>query len=144
MEPTSSRMVSVALVELIGDLYDCAVQPECWPATLERLTREFNGRSATVSLHDPVAKTVSLQLEWNLSKEFREAMEANMAVNPVVPCANYYDVDQPFSAFDFAGEEAMTAGRWSRNTIQAHGYGDAAFTILSKSSARFGCSGDHA
>ncbi len=105
---------------------------------LGKLTSLFGGRSAAISLHSPKENAVRLQMQWNLSDEFQQAMEANMALNPIVPCFHYYNVDQPFSAFEFVGETEMRNSQWSKNTIIPAGYGDAAFTILAKSTLRFG------
>jgi DNA-binding CsgD family transcriptional regulator/PAS domain-containing protein len=47
-DPISSRVLS----ELIGSIYDCALDPDLWDGTLSELLDAFSGHNATLSLFD--------------------------------------------------------------------------------------------
>ncbi len=127
-----------ALLELIGDIYDAAIEPALWPATCERLAQTVGGVQTVIALHDTITHEVSLKASWNVDPALEEVMKANFAVNPLVPAVWYMDVDEPFSARGFLGEHEFRESRFYRHTVAPFGIGDSALAILAKSVRQFG------
>lgn len=126
------------LLDLVGDIYDCAIEPGRWPQTLERVTRLVDGALAAISLHDTSEASVRLQAHWNVSPEFESAMRDNFAINPLVPAIWYFDVGKAYTAVGALGADGLRSSRWYREAVAPHGVFDAAMAVLSKSSRRFG------
>ena len=54
-------MVSeAALLDLIGRIYDCAIEPKAWPDTLRDIALFVGGSAAAISLQDPVKREARL------------------------------------------------------------------------------------
>jgi DNA-binding CsgD family transcriptional regulator/PAS domain-containing protein len=126
------------LLDLVGDLYDCAIDPTRWPATCERLARLVNGVQTAIALHDTVTQQVSLKASWNVDPALEEAMKANFAINPLVPAVWYTDIDEPFSAIGFLGEREFKDSYFYRHVVAPFGIGDSALSLLAKSVRQFG------
>ena len=73
------------LLDLVGEIYDCAVDPTRWPAVLERATRLLDGRNAVITLNNVARPQFTLRAQWNVDPEFEAAMAANYAANPLLP-----------------------------------------------------------
>lgn len=127
-----------ALLELIGDIYDAAIEPARWPSACERLARLIDGAQTAIALHDTATHRVSLKASWNVDPAFEAVMKANFAINPLVPSVWYADVDEPFSAMGFMGEREFKECRFYRQTLTPFGIGDSALAILAKSIRQFG------
>ena len=127
-----------ALLDLIGDIYDAAIEPAQWPATCERLAQIVDGAQTAIALHDTVSHRVSLKASWNVDPALEEVMKANFAINPLVPAVWYMDVDEPFTAMGFLGERAFKESRFYRHTVAPFRIGDSALALLAKSVRQFG------
>ena len=126
------------LFDLVDALYDCAIRPEGWSEALHKIAEMMNGDAAGISLHSPAESLVRLTAHWNVDDDLMRAMEENIAINPAIPAPWYYDVDQPFTAFEFVGKEELRSSVWYKNTIGPRGYDDAVLTLIAKSPREFG------
>ncbi|MCC7253579.1 LuxR C-terminal-related transcriptional regulator [Hyphomicrobium sp.] len=135
---TSGPVSDSELLDLVGDIYDCAIEPTKWPTVLERIARMLDGAHAAISLQRPVTNTVSLRAHWNVDPAFERSMVTHFAINPAVPCAWYMRVDEPFSFYDAIGADELKATRWHRQAVASHGFGDCIATVLAKTSQQFG------
>ena len=128
----------VIFLDLIGDIYDCAIEPSLWPRTLERLAGLVDGAEAAITLHDTARPSFAIQMEWNINREFAGVMQEHLPQNPFPIAAWYADVGEPFSAFDHYGEVELKRGQWFKSTLGRFGYGDVALTLLVRSASQFG------
>ena len=125
------------LLDLVGDIYDCAIEPARWPDVLARIASAIEGCATTISYHDVADNSVRLSKSWNISPEFQQLMTTHMATNPAVPAGFYHDVGEPFGAAEFIGDEWKRT-RWFHNTIERVGVHDGAVVLFEKSASRFG------
>ncbi len=66
-------MNEAGLLELIGELYDTAMDPVRWPAFAPKLARSFGAHSATVQIHDPPNGVIEvLTTTGNISPKLAE------------------------------------------------------------------------
>ena len=93
-----------ALLDLVGDIYDAAIEPSKWPVACERLGRLVGGMQTAIALHDTVSHQVSLSASWNVDPSLEEAMRANFAINPLVPAIWHVETGEPHTSFGFLGE----------------------------------------
>lgn len=126
------------LLDLVGLIYDCAIDPSGWAAALHRLTDAMRGHDATMTLNNITRPNFSMKAQWNLDPQFEAAMKVNYASNPLLPNVWYQNVDDPFSLLSLMDEDELQGNQWYRRTMGAFGYRDAAISMLAKSTSRFG------
>src|ERR1700733_8530201 len=107
------------LSDLIGSIYDCAIDPERWPATIEKICRELHAKCGNIVMIDFQQRQIAYAKAWNFDPnsigdnfdavmQFWEITKDFMLARPM---------DQPFagSRFDFgpllAGESAVYQNR---------------------------------
>ena len=59
---------------LIGSIYDCALKPDLWPATLQRMCEVFEGHSAGIVLLDFMGAGDRLVRDWGPTTDWAERM----------------------------------------------------------------------
>jgi hypothetical protein len=62
------------LSELLGTIYDAALDPGLWPAMLARYCAELDAKAASVHVVNPVTGQVSLFVEHGTSPEWTELL----------------------------------------------------------------------
>ncbi len=50
------------LSKLVGDIYDCALDPSGWTGTLEKIAMILNGRNAVLLAHNPTMRSADFSL----------------------------------------------------------------------------------
>jgi DNA-binding CsgD family transcriptional regulator len=107
------------LSDLIGSIYDCAIDPERWPATIEKICRELHAKCGNIVMIDFQQRQIAYAKAWNFNPnsigdnfdavmQFWELTRDFMLARPM---------DQPFagSRFDYgpllAGESAVYQNR---------------------------------
>lgn len=126
------------LLDVVGELYDCAIAPQRWPSTLERLAGVLDCPGISVSLQDPRNRQVRLLSTWGFTPEFVQAMYQAVPLNPLIPSGWYMQEDDVYTGVGMLGRDDYYRTRFYREVLQPHGYCDAAMTVFAKSSNRFG------
>ena len=54
----------IELLRLVGDIYDCAVEPKKWPIAMERIAVNLGGEGASVTIQDPLQRNVRVHAHW--------------------------------------------------------------------------------
>ena len=86
------------LSQVIGTIYDCAVDPQYWPKALESIARLIDGANGFILMLDTIRNEVRLHMGWNVGPEATRLYDeryhkGNPLAEGVVRC----DVDQPYS-----------------------------------------------
>lgn len=126
------------LLDLIGHIYDCAIEPKKWPDTLEQIVGHVGGQAAAISLQDPLSREVRLISQWGIKPDFEKSMMEAMPINPLISMGWFVDIDEPFTGERALGRESYLKTRFYKEIIAPGGYYDAALTVLAKSVNRFG------
>lgn len=126
------------ILSLVGDIYDCALDPERWPATLEAITRLLAGSSAVVALHAMRKPGFEIRARWNVEPDYEADMRANLPINPFVPLIWYLAEEDAFSTLTLMTEPDLQATQFYRNALRPHGVRDSAIGVLAKSTSHFG------
>lgn len=126
------------LLDFVGQIYDCAIDPANWPPVLERLAGMVDGCDVAITLNSVQNPTFTMCAKWNIDANFEAAMLANYAINPLVPSVWFFNIDEPISVLSQIDETELRRTEWYRNTIGAYGYRDSAISLLAKSASQFG------
>lgn len=127
-----------ALLDLVGEIYDCAIEPAKWPRTLERIASLLEAGNAAISLAHTTRNKVSVRAHWNIAPEFERGMMESFSINPLVPAVWYNEVDRPYTASQAMGDQDLRSSQWHKQAVAPYGFGDALATLLAKSAGQFG------
>ncbi|QPF90325.1 helix-turn-helix transcriptional regulator [Bradyrhizobium commune] len=120
------------LRELIGCIYDCAVAPANWSATLKQVVAYIGGEAAAISTQSPYRRQFHLISQWGISPDFQRSMTESTAINPMISMGWLVGIDEPFSGEDALGRENYLKSRFYNEVIAPSGYYDTALTVLTR------------
>lgn len=126
------------LLDLIGNIYDCAIEPKNWPGTLQQIVNHIGGQAAAISLQDPLKREVRLISQWGIKPDFERSMMQSMPINPLISMGWFVKLDEPFTGEGALGRTSYLKTRFYNEIIAPGGYYDAALAVLAKSVNRFG------
>ncbi|HWE16958.1 MAG TPA: helix-turn-helix transcriptional regulator [Hyphomicrobiaceae bacterium] len=125
------------LLDIVGDIYDCAIEPKRWPATLERIVDHVGGACGGIHVHDPTQRQVRFVAECRTDPEYQRSYgEAYAALNPMLTSGWFAGLDEPITICGTLGEETYRQTRIYREWSKPQGYLDAAAVTLAKSARR--------
>jgi PAS domain-containing protein len=93
-----AKLDPAQLSGVIGSIYDCAVDPDLWPAALEEIADFVRGSSGVVMVLDTVENKTRFYTSWNVNPEvLRVYSERYHADNPLLAAFAPFDVDEPYN-----------------------------------------------
>jgi DNA-binding CsgD family transcriptional regulator len=130
------------LSALISDIYDCAIEPQRWPATLAKIARLLDAEYAALTLADRSdpnnIKTWRVAPPpWD-SQEIRRVNLNFGLETPGVQAVLDGDLDAPYATLLNMDEEVFKSTRFYREWAAPLGLRDACVTKFSDSVDRFG------
>ncbi|MBQ0822299.1 helix-turn-helix transcriptional regulator [Microvirga sp. HBU67558] len=84
-----------AFSDLIGRIYDCALDTSAWPAVLGEITQAFGGVMADLMVHEPFEPRQIIAAVHNWPDELVAKVQANVHINPALPIGLAAPVGQP-------------------------------------------------
>jgi len=121
------------LTQLIGDIYDAALDSSRWTSVLAKIACYAGGQAAGLLSKDSISKTGNIHYQSGVDPYFvRLYAETYWKFDPV---ASLYDceVEQIVSVPDLVPYDEFRAGRFFREWAQPQGWIDAANAVLEKS-----------
>jgi hypothetical protein len=100
--------------DLVGSIYDAALNRSLWPSVLESVCRAVPAACANLFTQDSVNIAANSLSTWGMDPVyFRLYLETYVRYNPMFPAAYFHDVGQIFTPFDVVpeGRMARTARR---------------------------------
>lgn len=121
-----------AFSNLIGRIYDCALDTSLWPEVLGELTQAVNGRMADLGVVDPLRGEVRHSATYNWPDDVRELNAAHYAISPGTSAALTYPLMEPFCTSRNLDIEAFHASRYWQICFAGRGYYDYLVTGLTR------------
>ena len=121
------------LTQLIGDIYDAALDSSRWTSVLAKIASYAGGQAAGLLSKDSVSKSGNIHYQSGVDPYFvRLYAETYWKFDPV---ASLHDceVEQIVSVPDLISYDEFRAGRFFREWAQPQGWIDAANAVLEKS-----------
>lgn len=110
--------------ELIGSVYDCALDKNRWPETLGQICDAMDGMFADLSVLNTMTGAFEIMALHKWPTEFLEITRANMHSSPFIALGLVMPLAEPFCVSrDYGLEEMRRTPYWKR-VIQGHGTGD--------------------
>jgi DNA-binding CsgD family transcriptional regulator len=86
------------LSQVIGTIYDCAVDPQHWPKAIEAIGRLIDGDHGVILVIDTIRNEPRLYADWNVDPEtMRLYREEYHQHNPIHEGFTRFDVDEPYN-----------------------------------------------
>ncbi len=125
------------LTQLIGDIYDAALDSSRWTSVLAKIAEYAGGQAAGLLSKDSVSKSGNIHCQSGVDPYFvRLYAETYWKFDPVASLHDC-DVEQILSVPDLVSYDEFRAGRFYREWAQPQGWIDAANAVLEKSAT--GC-----
>jgi DNA-binding CsgD family transcriptional regulator len=121
------------LTQLIGDIYDAALDSSRWASVLGQIARFAGGQAAGLLSKDSVSKSGSVHYQSGVDPYYvRLYSETYWQFDPVAGLPDC-DVEQILSIPDLVPYDEFRVGRFYREWAQPQGWVDAANAVLEKS-----------
>jgi DNA-binding CsgD family transcriptional regulator/PAS domain-containing protein len=128
------------LSDLVGSIYDCALDPSRWETTLQALAREFECETAMLSLNDlrydreVIYKTMGWEPHW-LEERAKHLPEINARLHEWF--ALHHRPNEPLVASRLLSLEYLETSPYVQDCLVPQGIVDTAHLILMRQSAHF-------
>ncbi|MGE0419682.1 MAG: helix-turn-helix transcriptional regulator [Acetobacteraceae bacterium] len=120
------------LSNLIGAIYDCAIDPGQWPATLQRLAGALGGCNGT--LLNQSMETASFAYQWGTPQKWLDAYATTFVrINPLLTMGWHFEPDDPISVRRVMSTQAVRRTQFYREFLQPLGWLDFLAIILQRS-----------
>ena len=121
------------LTQLIGDIYDAALDSSRWTSVLAKIATYAGGQAAGLLSKDAVSKTGNIHYQSGVDPYYvRLYSETYWKFDPVASLPDC-EVEQIVSVPDLVSYDEFRAGRFFREWAQPQGWTDAANAVLEKS-----------
>lgn len=121
------------LSKLIGEIYDCALDPSLWPHALENITKVFDARMTTILAHDPMTRSVVFLHRWgDDSSQMTSYAEKFAAINPLLTAGWHSDIDEPVNLQRFMDPEEFQLTRFYKEFMAPVGWRDMVGATIQK------------
>ena len=122
------------LSELIGDIYDAAIDPALWNDVVGRAGFFVGGQVATIFSKSPVAASGHVYYESGIDPEYRRLyFEKYVKLDPTTAGQYFAEVGQPVSVTDLMPYDEFRETRFYHEWVKPQGLVDFVSAVLDKS-----------
>jgi DNA-binding CsgD family transcriptional regulator/PAS domain-containing protein len=121
------------LSELVGDIYDAALDPTLWTRALERSCCFVGGASAVLFWHDVVTESSAALHVFNEDPHYTKLyFETYLPMNPVLPAASFVEPGLIYTPTDIVPKAELIATRFHKEWVEPQGIVDVVCVNLQK------------
>jgi DNA-binding CsgD family transcriptional regulator/PAS domain-containing protein len=122
------------LSQLIGDIYDAALDSELWPNALEEVCSFVGGSEANIFWQDVIGKAAKKFYGWGNDPHYtRLYLETYAKINPLFPAVYAFPVGQVYQQSDVISFAELHETRIYKEWMQPQGFVDFIGCHLDKS-----------
>jgi PAS domain-containing protein len=124
---------------LIGDIYDTAIDPTLWAATLQRTCEYIGGATGTLLSQDSATGSARYYFQWGNDAEYLKTyQETYVKLNPVlVSTLLYAKPGDVRSTIDLMPLDEFFASRFYKEWVAPQGLVDSVFVLIDKSGSSY-------
>jgi PAS domain-containing protein len=139
----ATRLSSDLLSSIIGDIYDCAINPSGWSGALSRITLAIDAAYTTISLANPVDNQGRMAAQSPWDPEQLRILNEDYGIEGVPGLKRVLssDVDDPWSTLTSMPEQEFQATPFYQNWAKPQGLRDACLVKFVHTADRIGIMG---
>lgn len=126
-----------AFSNLVGRIYDCALDMTLWTNVLGEITEAVGGAMANVISADPIKGRQTFALSWNLSDDLAALILENAPLNPTLPFGLTMPICEPTAATRTIDIDAFHRSRYWTTCFAGRGYYDCVAAPLTRTVTTF-------
>src|SRR5262249_45926731 len=135
------RMAAIApsaLSKLIGNIYDCALDPALWPQALGEIAQLFNAEVTSIFAIEPIAQKIVFAHIWGEDPARIAAdAEKTRSYNPFFTNGWHSQIDEPARLRSFMDPQELRRTRFYKEFMVSKGWFDFVNVTLQKSAQRY-------
>ena len=129
------RMDLDILLQLVGDIYDCTLDPESWNAVLPRIAAFVGGSGSGLFAHHPARRSASIYYQFGTDPDYRQLyLQKYMTLDPMFGTYFVLDIGHVFSSSTLMPHDEFMQSRFYKEWVQPQGWYDNVCVYLDKSS----------
>ena len=122
---------------LIGRIYDCAISPNKWPATLANICEYIESAAGTLAVIDLVTGQEKTLVNYGISEEDHRAYQekyhcVDLFLHPLM----LREIGDPATSADLVSDEEFLSSRIYREWAAPQGFRDTLMTMLTRHQGR--------
>ncbi|MGZ3323499.1 MAG: helix-turn-helix transcriptional regulator, partial [Xanthobacteraceae bacterium] len=122
------------LFELIGEIYDAALDPSLWGEVVGKAGHFVGGPAAAIFSKSPIAGTGSVYYESGIDPYYRELyFEKYVKLDPATTGHYFADIGQPIATADLMPYDEFLETQFYKEWAQPQGLVDFVSAVLDKS-----------
>src|ERR1051326_1249712 len=123
------------LLQLIGGIYDSALDPEMWNAILPRIGAFVGGSGGGLFAHHPSRRSASIYYQFGTDPDYRQLyLQKYMTLDPMFGTYFVLDVGDVFSSSTIMPHAEFLQSRFYKEWVRPQGWFDNICVYLDKSS----------
>ena len=126
-----------AFSDLIGHIYDCALDATLWTDVLGEITEALGGTAADVIVSDPLTRTQRITAYYNWPEDQVALWFANTSINPTLPLGLTAPLCQVFCSTRDLDIKAFHRSRYWQNCFAGRGLYDYVVTPVTRTVTTF-------
>jgi DNA-binding CsgD family transcriptional regulator len=125
---------SQKLSDLIGDVYDAALDHSLWQAVIEGVAHFVRGSGAALFSKDPAAQQGSVHYEAGIDPYYKQLyFDKYVTLDPATTGHFFAEIEQPVAIADLMPYHEFVETRFYREWVQPQGLVDFVSAVLDKS-----------
>ena len=126
-----------ALSDAIGAIYDCAVDPERWNATIQQILALCDSSGCGICVHDLKNVQNDRLFEVGYDPDFSRLLSARFKENPYVASAMIAQVGDVMTLDSVCNDQELIETRFYKEVLKPYGYFHFIAVIALKNGGRF-------
>jgi DNA-binding CsgD family transcriptional regulator len=120
--------------ELIGEIYDAALDPSLWTEIVGKAGRFVGGQAAAIHSKSPTAKTITIHYQSGLDPYYMQIyLDEYVKLDPTMIAHYFADIEQPIAVADIIPHHELVETRFYKEWVQPQGIMGNVTAVLDKS-----------
>src|SRR6266581_3206367 len=122
--------------QLVGEIYDTALEPGRWTDALARIAAFSGGQAGALHSKDTSNPSIEVHYQYGLDPDYVQIYFQRYAyLDPLASVLPLFDIDKVVSITDLVPYDEYCQGKFFREWVRPQGWVDAASSALRKSTA---------
>jgi DNA-binding CsgD family transcriptional regulator/PAS domain-containing protein len=133
-QPSMPEPDSQTVSDLIGDVYDAALDQSLWPGVIERAAQFVGGVGAALFSKDAAGQFGDVKYDVGIDPHYKQLyFDKYIGLDPATTGHFFAEIGEPFSTFDMIPYAEFSKTRFFQEWVRPQGLVDFATAVLDKS-----------